>query len=377
MTILDLQAKTETLRPLASPVDDDARYEAVRRRDRSFDEAFVYAVRTTGVYCRPSCAARLALRENMAFHVTCEAAEKAGFRACKRCRPNEASQSERYGVAVKCACDLIESAEAMPTLADLAAKVGLSTFHFHRIFKQMTGVTPKAYATVCRSNRVTASLRAADTVTRAIFDAGFNASSRFYENATERLGMTPMAYRKGGTGAKIRFAVAECSLGSILVAATAKGICAITLGDDPQTLVQDLQDRFPKAELDGQDASFDQTVAQVVGFVEAPQIGLDLPLHISGTAFQQKVWQALRAIPAGAKASYAEVATSIGKPTAVRAVAQACASNVLAVAIPCHRIVRSDGALSGYRWGVERKRSLLAREAEATAAYIQEERSCR
>lgn len=349
----------------ADVLTDDDRYAAVSRRDGSFDGRFFYGVRTTGVYCRPSCAARLALRKNMSFHFSCEAAEIAGFRPCKRCRPNEASQQERHAEIVRQACRLIDQAEEIPSLEDVAREVGVSPFHFHRVFKQVTGVTPKGYADARRAARLQDGLDLSGTVTNAIYDAGFNAPSRFYESATERLGMTPSAYRKGGMDTSIHFAVAQCSLGAILVATTDKGVCAISFGDDPDALVRTLQDRFPKAELMGGDAEFEKLVARVVGFVEAPGQGLDLPLDIRGTAFQQRVWQALRAIPAGTTASYARVATEIGAPAAVRAVAQACATNTLAVAIPCHRVVRSDGALSGYRWGVERKRALLDREARA------------
>jgi AraC family transcriptional regulator of adaptative response/methylated-DNA-[protein]-cysteine methyltransferase len=344
---------------------DDDRYAAVGRRDHGFDGVFFYGVQTTGVYCRPSCAARLALRKNMSFHPTCEAAERAGFRPCKRCRPNEASQQERQAAMVRQACRLIDAAEEMPSLEDIARQVGVSPFHFHRVFKQVAGVTPKGYADARRAARLQDGLGSSESVTHAIYNAGFNAPSRFYENAAERLGMTPSAYRKGGIDASIRFAVGQCSLGAILVAATGKGVCAIAFGDDPDTLVRDLQDRFPKAELVGGDAEFETLVARVVGFVEAPGHGLDLPLDIRGTAFQQRVWQALRAIPPGTTASYARIAAAIGAPAAVRAVAQACATNNLAVAIPCHRVVRSDGALSGYRWGVERKRALIEREALA------------
>lgn len=357
-------ARDPAPRPTAAVTDED-RYEAVRRRDRGLDGAFYYAVRTTGVYCRPSCAARLARRENVSFHPTCEAAERAGYRPCKRCRPDEASQAERHAEAVRRACRLIEGAEEVPGLETLAAAAGLSPFHFHRVFKRVTGVTPKAYGHAVRAKRVVQALDAGESVTRAIYEAGYSGASRFYERSTERLGMTPSAYRRGGVGAAIRFAVGQCSLGAVLVAASDKGVCAILFGDDPDALLRDLQDRFPKADLIGADAAFEATVARVVGFIDAPGRGLDLPLDIRGTAFQQKVWTALRAIPAGTTASYAEVAAAIGLPAAVRAVAGACAANALAVAIPCHRVVRLDGTLSGYRWGIERKRALLAREREA------------
>ena len=347
--------------------EDPARWEALKGRDPMADGTFVYAVRTTGVYCRPSCPARPARPENVTFYLTCEEAERAGFRPCKRCRPNEASQAERHAAAVAQACRLIEDAEEPPTLGELAMAAGISPYHFHRLFKAITGVTPKAYAAAYRAGRVASGLRAAQTVTDAIYDAGYNSSSRFYASSNQRLGMTPTAYRNGGQGVEIRFAVGECSLGSILVAATDKGVCAILLGDDPDALTRDLQDRFPKAELTGGDPAFQAMVAQVVGLVEAPGQGLDLPLDIGGTAFQQRVWQALRAIPAGKTASYADIARAIGEPKAVRAVARACGANALAIAIPCHRVVRSDGSLSGYRWGVERKRELLTREGKESA----------
>jgi AraC family transcriptional regulator, regulatory protein of adaptative response / methylated-DNA-[protein]-cysteine methyltransferase len=352
-------------RARALPADDEVRWSAVERRDRTADGAFVYSVRTTGVYCRPSCAARRPRRENVAFHATCADAERAGFRPCKRCRPNAPALAEEHAAAVARACRLIEEAEETPGLAVLARAAGLSRFHFHRVFKAVTGVTPKAYADAHRARRVRAELVSGGTVTEAIYGAGFNSNGRFYAASSGLLGMTPTEFRKGGGGNVIRFAVGACSLGAILVAATDKGVCAIELGDDPDALVRDLQDRFPKARLIGGDAAFEQLVAKVVGLVEAPAQGLDLPLDIRGTAFQQRVWNAIRAIPAGSTASYSEIARRIGAPKAIRSVAQACGSNMLAVAIPCHRVVRTDGAPSGYRWGVARKRALLAREKAA------------
>jgi AraC family transcriptional regulator, regulatory protein of adaptative response / methylated-DNA-[protein]-cysteine methyltransferase len=357
--------RTHQQQPLTSLATGDARWEAVRRRDRAADGTFYYSVLTTGVYCRPSCAARRPRRANVAFHASCEEAEAAGFRPCKRCRPDEGSLAERHAAMVAQACRLIEQAEEAPSLDALARTAGMSRFHFHRVFKTVTGVTPKAYADARRATRVRDELAQRTTVTEAIYGAGFNSSGRFYAASSDLLGMTPSAFRAGGDGASIRFAVGECSLGSILVAATDKGICAIQFGDDPDALVRDLQDRFPKALLVGGDEGFERLVAQVVGLVEAPGQGRELPLYVRGTAFQQRVWQALRAIPSGSTASYAEIAERIGRPKAVRAVAQACAANPIAVAIPCHRVVRTDGALSGYRWGVERKRALLDREKAA------------
>jgi AraC family transcriptional regulator, regulatory protein of adaptative response / methylated-DNA-[protein]-cysteine methyltransferase len=347
----------------ARALDVQTMGDAVRRRDAAYDGAFVFAVKTTGVYCRPSCASRSAKPENVSFFPTPEAAERAGFRACKRCRPDGPADPDRHVAAVRQACETIASAEEAPSVAALASGAGMSPFHFHRVFKKIAGVTPKGYAAQVRASRVAEGLRTAGAVTEAIYDAGFSSSSRFYETSTARLGMTPTAARRGGEGAVIRFAVGEASLGSVLVAATDKGVAAILIGDDPEALARDLQDRFPRAELVGGDAGFERTVAQVVGLIEAPGRGIDLPLDIRGTAFQQQVWRALRAIPAGRTATYAEIASAIGRPKAVRAVAQACAKNPLAVAIPCHRVVRTDGDLSGYRWGVERKRALLDREA--------------
>lgn len=342
---------------------DAERWAAVVGRDRRADGVFYYSVRTTGVYCRPSCAARRARRENVRFHATGADAERAGFRPCKRCRPDGRGLGETRAAVVAKACRLIETAEELPSLDTLAAAAGLSRFHFHRVFKATTGLTPRAYAAAHRARRVRAELAKRGTVTDAIYGAGFNSSGRFYATVPAVLGMTPTHFRAGGGGAAIRFAVGECSLGSILVAATERGVCAILLGDDPDALARELQDRFPKARLIGGDRGFERLVATVVGFVEAPALGLDLPLDVRGTAFQQRVWQALRRVPAGTTTTYTKLAARIGRPTAVRAVARACATNAIAVAIPCHRVVRTDGSLAGYRWGVKRKRLLLEREA--------------
>jgi AraC family transcriptional regulator, regulatory protein of adaptative response / methylated-DNA-[protein]-cysteine methyltransferase len=342
---------------------EEACWEAMVRRDPEADGSFYYAVRTTGVYCRPSCPSKGARRENVAFYRTGEEAQSAGFRPCKRCRPNEDTPGSKVAVAIENACRVLEKVEEMPKLSELAAVAGLSPFHFHRMFRSEMGMTPKAYFAERRASRMREELQGSETVTEAVYAAGFSSSSRFYERSAEMLGMPPKAYQTGGTGASVRFAVGECSLGSLLVAATEKGVCAIFLGDDPQQLVCDLQDRFPQAELVGGDEQFERWVAKVVAMVEVPGTGLDLPLDVRGTAFQQRVWQALRKVPLGSTISYAKLAMTIGAPRAVRAVARACATNPLAIAIPCHRVVRTDGGLSGYRWGIERKRQLLEREA--------------
>ena len=342
---------------------DDERWAAVVNRDHSAGGRFFYSVATTGVYCRPGCSARRPRRENVRFHETREMAERAGFRPCRRCRPDDPPLAERRAQAVARACRLIETADEVPNLDALAEAAGMSRYHFHRVFKGATGVTPRAYAAARRAERVREALRRGGTVTEAIYDAGFNSGGRFYAGAAGVLGMAPASFRRGGAAETIRFAAGACSLGSILVAATAKGVCAILLGDDPDALVHELEERFPRAELIGGDAGFEALVARVVGFVEAPALELDLPLDVRGTAFQRRVWQALRNVPAGETASYRRIAECIGAPKAARAVARACAANTLAVAIPCHRVVRGDGALSGYRWGVERKRALLDREA--------------
>jgi AraC family transcriptional regulator, regulatory protein of adaptative response / methylated-DNA-[protein]-cysteine methyltransferase len=344
---------------------NDPRWQSVLRRSANADGTFFYAVSTTGVYCRPSCAARTARPEHVSFFDSREGAEQAGFRPCKRCKPDRAPLVDVYAQKVTEACRIIDDAEIPPLLDDLAKRVGMSAYHFHRVFKHVTGVTPRQYAAARREERVRSELVSGTRITDAIFDAGYSSNSRFYEGASQVLGMTPTKYRDGGADTQIKFAIGECTLGSILVARSEAGICAILLGDDPEVLARDLQDRFPRATLIGGDAEFEKLVATVVGFVEQPALGLNLPLDVRGTTFQRRVWQALREIPVGQTASYSEIAKRIGTPRSVRAVAQACAANALAVAIPCHRVVRTDGGLSGYRWGVDRKRALLDKEAQA------------
>lgn len=352
-----------TKRTARSAVENDPRWAMIVARDRRADGSFYYSVATTGVYCKPSCPSRLARPANIRFHETPADAERAGFRPCRRCKPTQPPLEAQHAATIADVCRVIDESDTVPTLATLARRARLSPHHFHRVFKAITGVTPKAYAARRRTNRVRRALESGKTrVTDAIYDAGFNSNGRFYETSSALLGMTPTAYKAGGANAEIRFAVGECSLGAVLVAQSTKGVCAILLGDDPAALVRELQDRFPRATLLGGDEAFERTIAQVVGFVEQPSRGLDLPLDVRGTAFQQRVWDALRKIPAGATASYTEVARRLGMPTGARAVAQACAANPLAVAIPCHRVVCMDGSMSGYRWGVERKAKLIEKE---------------
>jgi len=341
---------------------NDPRWARVLKRDRTADGLFWYSVATTGVYCRPSCPSRAANPINVQLHDTLADAKITGFRPCKRCHPDGPSTDAENVAIVARACRLIEESEGEDSLNALATAVGLSASYFHRRFKAVTGLTPKDYAAAHRAGKIRHGLANGGSVTEAIYDAGFNSSGRFYEKSTNILGMTPTQFKTGGANEEIRFALGETSLGAILVASSKKGVASILLGDDPDALLRQLQDRFPKASLIGADREYEALVAQVVGFVEAPQIGLDLPLDVRGTVFQRRVWQALQEIPAGQTVSYAEVAQRIGSPTAVRAVAGACAANDLAVVIPCHRVVRNDGALSGYAWGVERKKALLDRE---------------
>jgi AraC family transcriptional regulator of adaptative response/methylated-DNA-[protein]-cysteine methyltransferase len=344
----------------------DPRWARVVTRDPSADGQFWYSVATTGIYCRPSCPSRAANPENVTLHDTLEQARATGCRPCRRCHPDGPTLEQTNAAVIAKACRLIEQSEDRLTLDDLANAVELSPGHFHRLFKAATGLTPKGYAVAHRAGRVRKGLTTSDTVTTAIYDAGFGSDSRFYEKSTHLLGMTPTSYRAGGANEAIRFAVGQCSLGAILVASSEKGVASILIGDDPEALVRELQDQFPKARLIGGNEDYERLIARVVGFIEAPALGLDLPLDVRGTAFQQRVWQALRTIPAGKTVTYTDIARAIGSPTSVRAVAGACAANAIAVAIPCHRVIRNDGALSGYRWGVDRKRILIDREASAT-----------
>jgi AraC family transcriptional regulator of adaptative response/methylated-DNA-[protein]-cysteine methyltransferase len=359
--------KTAKRHPNASHGRDDALWNAIVARDGSLDGRFVYSVATTGVYCRPSCGARRPKRENVAFHDSPAAAEAAGFRACKRCSPNGTAPSARQARLVTEACRAIEKGESVPSLGTLASAAGLSPYHFHRLFRSVVGMSPKAYASAHRQQQVREALRNGRSVTQSAFEAGFNSSSRFYANATEMLGMTPAAFRKGGAKETLRYACGSCSLGKVLVAMSGKGVCAILLGEDESALEHDVRDRFPKAGFTGRDRELEKTLARVIALLDEPARPFDVPLDIRGTAFQHRVWLALRKVPVGSTLSYAELARRIGKPEAVRAVAGACAANPIAVAVPCHRVVRADGDLSNYRWGIERKRALLAREKKEPA----------
>lgn len=341
---------------------DEQRWVAVAERNADALGHFYYAVKTTGIYCRPTCASRQPLRDNVSFFVTADAAAQAGFRPCKRCRPTDQSMSQGQIEMVVKACRLMEESVDIPSAEQLADAASMSKFHFQRVFKLITGLTPRSYATGVQAQRLRDGLQSAESVTDAMYEAGFSSSGRFYEASSDMLGMKPGEHRQKGRHQVIRFAVGQSNLGAVLVAATDVGLCCILLGDEPDALVVDLQRRFANAELVGADDAFEEWVALVVGFVETPKLGLDLPLDVQGTAFQQRVWQALRQIPLGSTASYTEIAKAVGAPKSARAIAQACGANPLAVAIPCHRVVRSDGNLSGYRWGIERKRALLDRE---------------
>lgn len=358
-------ANTKASPPEAQSILSDARWDAIVRRDRQADGTFVYSVRSTGVFCRPGCSSRTPRPENVSFHANAQDAIRAGFRPCQRCKPNQNADPSTEAVATLCRVieNTIAAGDPAPQLEDLAKQVGLSQFYLHRQFRAATGLTPKQYATACRAKQLQKNLKGSATVTDTIYETGFNSSSRFYQAAANTLGMTPTQFRKGGLNTDITYAIGPSTLGMVLVARSPRGICAILMGDAKETLLDDLQQRFPQASLVPGDADFSETLEKIVALTEQPRSNrIDLPLDIRGTAFQQRVWQALQAIPAGETASYAEIAQRIGNPRSVRAVAQACASNALAVAIPCHRVVKSDGALSGYRWGVERKKELLRRE---------------
>lgn len=352
-------------RDMKTFLSDEGRWQALVQRDPHACGEFVYGVLTTGVYCRPTCASRLPNRENVRFFDTGKEAEQAGFRPCKRCRPQAADWTQpQIHTALK-ACKMIDEADTPPSLKELARACGLSPFHFQRLFKKILGVTPKQYAVERRESLLRKHLKEDSTITEAMYHAGFGSSSRFYEKATATLGMKPSLYKNGAQDVRIRFAIVPCFLGLVLVAATAQGICAIDFGSTAEALKADLRRRFPKAEFQAPDPVFTAMIARILTFLEDPhRMRLDLPLDVRGTAFQRRVWLALQEIPPGDTVSYRDIASRIGKPAAARAVARACAANPMAVAIPCHRVVRGNGQLGGYRWGLERKRALLERESK-------------
>ncbi|MBL8780138.1 MAG: bifunctional DNA-binding transcriptional regulator/O6-methylguanine-DNA methyltransferase Ada [Alphaproteobacteria bacterium] len=341
---------------------DAARYRAFAARDINADGRFIVAVKTTGIYCRPNCSARPPKRENIEFFDDIPSARAAGYRACLRCKPDGAPQSARIAKVVTEACRRLERDENVPSVADLARVAGFSEGRFHKLFKQATGLSPKQYALAKRVEKFRERLKGGETVTAALYDSGFNSSSRAYE-ASRRLGLKPRDVKTGGAALVLKAAVAKCSLGFVGIAMSERGLCALAFGDTATAAHEAVQSRFPKARLIAAERELNSALARVVALVEAPSGSLDLPLDIRGTVFQERVWQALRRIPAGKTRSYTEIAKSIGHPTAQRAVAQACGANKIAVAIPCHRVVASDGGLGGYHFGTKRKKTLLAKEA--------------
>lgn len=358
-----MQARTKNRQNTPEAQPDAARWRAVLQRDARADGLFYYAVASTGVYCRPSCPSRRPRRERVSFFATRDEAERAGFRPCRRCQPQEPSLRQRRALAVARACRLVDTAEEPPALHALAATAGMSRFHFHRVFTEVTGMTPRAYVAAHRASRLREQLTAGASVTDAMYNAGFTSNGRFYEAAPGALGMTPTAYRTGAAGERIRVAIRKCFLGLVLVAATDRGICAVCLGDDRNALGRELRDRFPRATLLEEDESLSSLVSAVVSCIESSDSAAHLPLDIRGTAFQHRVWKALQQVPPGSTVSYAEMARRIGAPaSAARAVARACATNPVAVVVPCHRVVGRDGSLTGYRWGLDRKRRLIERE---------------
>jgi AraC family transcriptional regulator of adaptative response/methylated-DNA-[protein]-cysteine methyltransferase len=346
--------------PLSPALDDDAAWRAVEQRDPRFDGHFVYAVKSTRVYCRPSCPSRRPLRERVTFYSAPDAAEKAGYRACRRCRPREAATSA--ATAVERARRFIEAnAERPLTLSVLAREAGMSAFHLQRTFKRLVGMSPREYQDALRVTAFKSRLRAGDTVSRATFEAGFGSSSRVYERSDQSLGMTPAVYRRGGDGLRITYTTVASPFGRLLVGATDRGVCAVALGSSDAELLDALRSDFPRAEIDRADDAHREWVEAIVRHLDG-NAGADVPLDIRGTTFQKQVWSLLRKIPPGDTKSYAEIAAALGNPRATRAVARACASNRIAVVIPCHRVVRTDGALGGYKWGLARKQALLDRE---------------
>jgi len=343
---------------------DDIRWNAVSENNSNADGAFYYAVITTGIYCRPSCKSKLPNRDNVEYFTTCGDAEVAGYRACKRCRPTATSKVGETEQKIIQSCRIIEESETSIKLDDLATKVNLSPYHFHRLFKKIVGITPKQYTSRHRSQRFQKSLKSSPSVTDAIYSAGYGSSGSAYDKNRDQLAMKPKVYRKGADGLTLTYGITQCFLGWVIIAATDRGICAIEFGDNSDILPEQVQARFPNAQLQKADIGFKTLIKEVIDFIESPEGTFQVPLDIQGTAFQQQVWEVLRQIKSGQTMSYTDVAERIGKPNAVRAVASACASNKLAVVIPCHRVVSKTGKMGGYRWGTERKKKLLQLEKE-------------
>ncbi len=354
---------------------EDQYWQAVMERDNSVNGQFVYAVRSTGIYCRPTCPSRRPKREEVIFFQQPMAAEEAGFRACKRCRPREKTAADPQVELAQRVCDTIEQRlDDMPGLAELSAQVNVSPYHLQRVFKRVMGISPRQYAEARRLDRFKEQLKEGETVTQALYGAGFSSSSRLYERAPDQLGMTPTTYRRGGLGMQITYTIVDCALGRLLVAATGKGICSVCIGDNDENLEAALMQEYPRAEIRRDDGSrgngdnFHAWISMLVQHLDGNKPHLDLPVDVQATAFQWRVWQELQAIPYGATRSYSQVAQAIGRPTAARAVAHACATNPIAIVVPCHRVVRENGQMGGYRWGTERKERLLAQEASGEGA---------
>lgn len=335
------------------------KWQHVMARDARQDGRFVFAVRTTGIYCRPSCPSRRPRRDSVEFYANPNEAERAGYRACLRCKPTQISEQAQYVAGAR---KILDNAESAVTLADLSKRVGLSAFHLQRLFKRATGLSPREYQTARRMQHVKSGLRKGDDVTTALYDAGFGSPSRLYEKAPQQLGMTPGEYRRGGSGLNIRYALVPTPLGRMLVAATERGLCAVRFGDTVSELEKSLREEFYAAEFHRDDKALREYVEPLLAAIRGEKTSIDLPLDIRATAFQKKVWERLRQIPRGETRSYTDIAREIGVPAAVRAVARACAANPVAITVPCHRVIRSDGDLAGYRWGIERKKKLLERE---------------
>jgi len=356
-------SKQRSTYPSVESPDDEAYWRAVLDRDTRFDGKVFFAVRSTGIYCRPSCPARRPRREQVVFFRMPEAAERAGFRSCRRCRPRNAAMTDPQVEMVRRTCLYIERhIDELPTLDDLSAHTGVSPYHLQRVFKRLAGITPRQYAEAMRLDQFKAGVKKGATVTGAMYEAGYGSSSRLYERAPSQLGMTPADYRRGGKGVRISYTIAGCSLGRLLVAGTAKGVCSVRLGDSDAVLEANLLSEYAAADVSRDDQALSEWVEQLLSHLDGRHPHLDLPLDVQATAFQWSVWEKLREIPYGSTRSYGEVARAMGRPTATRAVARACATNPVALVIPCHRVVREDKSLGGYRWGIERKRALLERE---------------